>query len=166
MLANTKAQVEVKTPTTTLSVSRYNLDRLMRSSIMRATLGRSPLSLLNAYTAWLGHLMVAPGLQQQLFQLAVERSVQIGQYAANCALRGRAPEEPCISPLPQDKRFADPTWSEWPFSVIRQIFLMQQDWWEQATTLVPGVSPHNAREVSFLARQVLDQFAPTNFVAT
>jgi polyhydroxyalkanoate synthase len=31
---------------------------------------------------------------------------------------------------------------------------------------VPGVSVHNAREVSFLARQILDQFAPSNFVAS
>jgi polyhydroxyalkanoate synthase len=133
---------------------------------MRATLGRSPLSLLNAYTDWLGHLAVAPGVQQHLVGYMADRSMQLWQYALGCALRGATPEEPCITPLPQDKRFSDPAWSTWPFNVIHQAFLMQQDWWEQATTIVPGTSPHNAREMSFVARQLLDQVSPSNFVAT
>jgi len=133
---------------------------------MRTTLGRSPLSFVNACTDWLGHLAVAPGLQQQLLALAIDRSIQLWTYAATCALTGARQADPCVTPLPQDKRFADPSWSTWPFNVIQQAFLMQQDWWEQATTMAPGISPHNARAVSFLARQVLDQFAPSNFVAT
>ncbi len=148
------------------TVARSDLDRLVRSSIMRATSGRSPLSLLNAYTDWLGHLIVAPGFQQHMLELATKRSLQLWAYAANCAHLGAGPAETCVTSLPQDKRFADSSWSAWPFNVIQQAFLMQQDWWEQATTMVPGVSPHNAREVSFLARQALDQFAPSNFVAT
>ena len=143
---------------------------------MHATLGRSPLSVLNAYSDWLGHLAVAPGLQQQLFGFAIQRSVELWQYATGWALRGTAASEPCVAPLPQDNRFSDPAWSTWPFNFVHQAFLMQQEWWERATTSVPGVSPHNTREVSFLARQVrevsflarqvLDQFAPSNFVAT
>jgi polyhydroxyalkanoate synthase len=132
---------------------------------MHATLGRSPLSALNAFTDWLGHLGVAPGLQLQLLDLSVQRSLQLWQYAATCALHQRT-LPPCVAPLPQDKRFSDPAWSAWPFNVIHQAFLMQQGWWEQATMSVPGVSPHNAREVSFLIRQFFDQFAPSNFVAT
>ena len=133
---------------------------------MSATLGRSPLSLINAYTDWFGHLAVAPGFQQYLLELAIERSFQLCQYIVNCVFRGASQEESCIPPLLQDKRFSDPAWSVWPFDLIHQTFLMQQDWWSQATSMVPGVSPHNANEVSFLTRQLLDQFAPTNFVAT
>jgi hypothetical protein len=60
MLEKTKEpQVEVEKPTIAPSAARPDLDRLVRSSIMGATLGRSPLSLLNAYMDWLGHLMVA-----------------------------------------------------------------------------------------------------------
>jgi polyhydroxyalkanoate synthase len=101
-----------------------------------------------------------------LRQLAIERSFQFWTYAVTCALGGKAPDEPCVTPLPQDKRFSDPAWSKWPFNMIHQAFLMQQDWWERATKSVPGVSSHNAREVSFMARQILDQVAPSNFVAT
>jgi polyhydroxyalkanoate synthase len=148
------------------ATARSDLDRLVRSSIMRATFGRSPLSVLNAYSDWFGHLAVAPGLQQQLFGFAIQRSLQLWQYATGCAHRWAAATEPCVAPPPQDNRFSDPAWATWPFNVIHQAFLIQQEWWELATTMVPGVSPHNAREVSFLARQVLDQFAPSNFVAT
>jgi len=138
----------------------------VRSSIMRATSGRSPLSLLNAYIDWLGHLVVAPGFQQHMLEHAITRSQLLWSYAAQCMLGQGKSADPCVTPLPQDKRFADPSWSAWPFNLIQQTFLMQQDWWEQATATVPGVSPHNAREVSFLARQILDQLAPSNFLAT
>lgn len=133
---------------------------------MRATHGRSPISILNAYTDWLGHLAVAPSLQQHLLGVAAGRSMQLWQYAVSCALRGNPFQEACIEPLPQDKRFSDPLCSAWPFNVIQQAFLMQQDLWEQATTAFPGVSQHNARAMSFIARQVLDQYAPSNFIAT
>ncbi|WP_246789936.1 alpha/beta hydrolase [Bradyrhizobium sp. CCBAU 51765] len=133
---------------------------------MQATLGRSPLSVLNAYSDWLGHLAVAPGLRQQLLEFAIQRSLQLWQYATGCAVHGGTAPVPCVGPLPQDNRFSNPAWSTWPFNVVHQAFLMQEEWWGRATTAVPGVSPHNAREVSFLARQVLDQFAPSNFVAT
>jgi polyhydroxyalkanoate synthase len=146
------------------NITRNNFDRLVRSSIMHATLGRSPLSALNAFTDWLGHLAVAPGMQLELLDLSVQRSLQLWQYAASCALSGRTSPS-CVVPLPQDKRFSDPAWSAWPFNIIHQTFLMQQEWWDHATT-VPGVSPHNIREVSFLIRQLFDQFAPSNFVAT
>lgn len=134
--------------------------------MVRATCGRSPLSMLMAWTDWGGHLAIAPSLQQHLFGLAAERSMQLWRYASSCALQRTTPKDACVTPQPQDKRFSDPAWSTWPFNVIHQAFLMQQDWWEQATTIVPGVSPHNARGVSFVARQILDQFAPSNFVGT
>jgi hypothetical protein len=118
-LQHTKsAQIEIeKASTAPGSPVRTDLDRFVRSSIMRATLGRSPLSLLNACTDWLGHVAVAPGFQQHLLGLTIDRSMQLWQYAVNCAARGATPKEPCITPLPQDKRFSDPAWSTWPFNV-------------------------------------------------
>lgn len=143
---------------------RTDLDRFVRSSIMRLSLGRSPISLLNASTDWISHLALSLGLQQRLYGLALKRTAQLWEYAINCAFIGE--RERCVMPAPQDKRFAEPEWSTWPFNLIHQSFLMTQDWWERATTAAPGVSPHNAGEVSFLARQILDQFSPSNFIAT
>jgi polyhydroxyalkanoate synthase subunit PhaC len=73
---------------------------------------------------------------------------------------------PCISPLPQDKRFAHPGWQQPPFSAFQQSFLLWQQWWHNATVGVPGVSTKHERLVEFYSRQWLDMMAPSNFLAT
>ena len=73
---------------------------------------------------------------------------------------------PVIEPLPQDQRFSSPAWGQWPFNLYYQSFLLFQQWVQNATTGVRGVSPHAEQVVTFLGRQDLDRFAPTNFIAT
>jgi len=141
-----------------------DLDRFVRSSIMRFTLGRSPISLINATTDWLGHLLVSPGLQQQLFGLAVEQAIQLWLSAIDSQSFDKN-DPNCIGPT-QDKRFLEAEWSTWPFNYIHKSFLGMQDWWQIATTAVPGVSRHNAGELGFLVRQTLDQLSPGNFLIT
>lgn len=63
-------------------------------------------------------------------------------------------------------RFDDPAWREAPYGLIAQMFLLTQQWWHAATTGVPGVSRHHQDIVSFMARQMLDVAAPSNFIAT
>jgi len=145
---------------------RLDFDRWVRSSIARVTHGRSPISLATAWADWVGHLSVAPGLQQQLLGLAAERLTWLWHYAGANALQRSPDVKAAVAPQPNDKRFSDPDWLRWPFNVIHQAFLMHQDWWDRATTTVPGVSPHNARAISFATRQMLDLWAPSNFIAT
>jgi len=132
---------------------------------MRFTHGRSPISPLIAYIDWLSHLGFAPSLQQHLTALAIKRTIEIWRHACECMLGGD-PGKRCVEPLPQDKRFTDPAWTQWPFNIMHQSFLAQQDWWQQATSGVPGVSERNAQTLSFLTRQFLDMWAPSNFIAT
>ena len=69
-------------------------------------------------------------------------------------------------PSPGDRRFTDPAWRQWPFNLYEQSFLLVQEWWEAATTHVWGVSRHDETVVSFIARQLLDVIAPSNFPLT
>lgn len=143
-----------------------DFDRLVRAAVIQATFGRSPMSIFNACTDWLGHLLVSPALQASLLERAAENGLALWHYVASCSHAGGDAAEPCVRPQPFDTRFADPAWASWPFNLIHQAFLLQQDWWEYATTAVPGVSSHNRQEVSFLARQALDACAPSNFPMT
>ena len=153
-------------PARTPAFDPADFDRLLRSAVMRRTLGRSPVSLMTAMTDWLGHLALAPSVCWRLAEHAAGRSADFWRDAMIRACGGTPPESSSIAPLPQDTRFSDPAWQQWPFNVIHQGFLAQELWWEEATIGAPGMSRHNRQLVSFLARQWLDQFAPSNFFAT
>ncbi len=141
-----------------------SLDRLIDAQLGRFTLGLSPDSLMLAYLDWLVHLAWAPGKQLELLREAQRNLIRLGAYAAHAARDPRTP--PCIAPLPQDHRFTGAGWQQWPFNVVYQAFLLGQQWWHHATTDVQGVSPHHENVVSFIARQALDVFAPSNVLAT
>jgi polyhydroxyalkanoate synthase len=141
------------------------LDRALNYALSRVTLGLSPAALAEAYFDWLVHLAAAPGKQLQLSQKALRKALRLWHYAATCALTQRA-GHPCIEPLPNDKRFRADAWRAWPYNVIHQAFLLQQQWWHNATTGVRGVTPQHERQVEFATRQILDVLSPANFVLT
>ena len=128
------------------------------------TFGLSPPGLLLVYLDWLAHAAMSPGKQYDLIRKMWRKALRFGFYAAHSAVRSNTP--PAIAPLPQDQRFDDPAWQRWPFNLCYQSFLFAQQWLYNATSGVRGVSPHDEQVVTFIARQLLDVFAPTNFVWT
>lgn len=142
------------------------LDLLLNAWLGKFTGGISPAALGNAYADWLGHLALAPSKQQTLLEEAWKKIGRWQQYALQSAMAGGASEPPCIAPLPQDRRFDDPAWRRWPYNLIYQGFLLQQQWWHRATTGVRGVVPHHEDVVTFTVRQWLDMLAPSNFMLT
>ena len=138
-------------------------DRLLHAALGRMTSGISPAALALAWMDWSLHLAQSPGKWARLCDKALRKAGRFGDYAARAAA---GPAEPCIQPLPQDRRFDGAAWQQWPFNVIQQGFLLNQQWWHNVTTGIGGVAPHHEQVVSFVARQLLDMMSPVNFVAT
>jgi len=136
------------------------IDRKARADVTRLTMGLSPISIAMDYFDWLAHLAVSPGKQARMTEKALRKAVRLGIYAAESLANPDTPH--CIEPLPQDGRFAHETWRRWPYNVIYQSFLLNQQWWHNATTGVRGVSKHNEQAVTFITRQLLDMWSPSN----
>jgi polyhydroxyalkanoate synthase len=139
------------------------LDRALYAQIAWWTQGLSPASLAAAATDWLVHLAGSPDKQRELVIKAQRKLLRLAASAAASADQNGAP---CIAPLPQDRRFAAPEWQAWPFNLIHQAFLFEQQWWYNATTGVPGVTRHHEHVWTFAVRQALDMFSPSNFLLT
>ncbi len=138
-------------------------DHAFHAFLARLTGGISPAGLAEAFMDWGVHLTFSPGRQAELAALAMRQARRLADYAGRAAL---APEPPprCIEPQPQDRRFSDPSWRRWPWDVLHQGFLLQEEWWKAATTGVSGVTRAHERIVEFTTRQLLDIASPSNSV--
>jgi polyhydroxyalkanoate synthase subunit PhaC len=137
------------------------IDRSLHAGVARFSGGLSPAALADAYWDWASHFIYAPGKSMQLADKAARKALRFGNYAYRYAVEG-GNVPPCIEPLPQDHRFSGEAWSKWPFNFIYQGFLLQQQWWHNATTGLRGVSKHHEDMVEFASRQLLDTVAPSN----
>lgn len=146
---------------------------MILSLLAPLTGGQSPATLGSAFTDWWVHLAASPAKQIELAQFGVQQWRRLAGLAltdprhadAQTGLHSAAPAD-AQALLPQDKRFADPLWNDVPYQALAQSFLLAQQWWQCATTGVPGVSQHHEEMVSFSARQALDVLAPSNFIST
>lgn len=143
---------------------KNNLDRVIHAMEGRFNQGISPASITLAYLDWLIHLSHSPGKLGELSENLSRKHMAFLFWALRSSLDPKTP--PLIEPLAKDRRFSDPAWSSFPFNVMSQGFLMQEQWWHYATTGIPGVTPHHENVVAFAARQLLDMVSPTNFPAT
>ena len=140
------------------------LDRAANAHLARFTFGLSPYGLASSLFNWWVHLLGAPGKQLQLVEKAQRKNLRFLIYLGMLARNADA--APCITPLPHDHRFDHPGWRVWPYNLIHQGFLLNQQWWHNATCGIDGLGAHDARLVSFLTRQMLDLASPSNFLAT
>ena len=140
-------------------------DRSLHATIARFTNGLSPAALAHAYLDWATHLAYAPGKRLQLMDKAIRKSVRLVNYACRCGL-AQGKTGLCITPLPQDRRFVGEEWQQWPYNLIYQAFLLNQQWWHSATTGLRGISKQHEDMVEFGTRQMLDMISPSNFALT
>ena len=135
------------------------IDNAYKAGLARSTAGISPAGLSSLYYTWLSHLALSPGKQVELVEKGIRKAYRSSRYLQS-AMQDGAPC--CIEPLPQDHRFSHPGWSRWPFNFIQQNFLLTQQWWHNATTNIDGLSAEDERSISFIARQILDRYSPSN----
>jgi polyhydroxyalkanoate synthase len=140
------------------------IDRSLHAAAARFTFGLSPAALAEAWFDWATHLAAAPGKRIQLLEKAMKKAVRLALHSHAQALPSTSLR--CIEPLPQDHRFDAEAWQRWPYNIIYQSFLLQQQWWHNATTGVRGVSKQHERMIEFTARQLLDMLSPSNFLLT
>ncbi|MFO1217261.1 MAG: alpha/beta fold hydrolase [Burkholderiaceae bacterium] len=137
------------------------LDVPLKTAIARATHGISPAAVSAAMLDWWTHLMVSPGKQLALAESVTNKWLRYAMYLQQL---GTGQCVPCIPPAPEDKRFVHPQWRDEPFQAWSQAFLLWQQWWQEATTGVRGVSAHDEQVVSFVVRQAIDMASPSNSV--
>jgi polyhydroxyalkanoate synthase len=141
-----------------------DLDRALHAIMAKATQGISPISLALAFADWCMHLAISPAKWQQLIEKAWKKDVLWLEFAVRSTFGQTV--EPCIEPLEQDMRFRTDEWSRWPFNLLQQGFLLNQQWWHNAATGIDGVTSHHEQVVAFVTRQLLDMASPLNFIAT
>jgi polyhydroxyalkanoate synthase len=142
----------------------YQADRAFHAMLARFTSGISPVALLLAYIDWASHLAAAPQRQMEISQDALRSAKQFFEAALHWFSSKQGPWS-LIKPQPQDHRFAGQEWERPPFNLFAQAFLLNEQWWHNATTGLRGVAPRNEAIVEFSVRQVLDMLAPSNFAA-
>ena len=143
--------------------SPVDFDRTLHAQFAHLTQGISPASLASAYADWALHLAMSPGKLSGLWSTAQRQSMRL---ASQWAQGPFAADTHCIEPLPQDRRFEAAAWQRWPFNLVYQAFLLNQQWWHGATTGVEGVSAHHEQVTTFFTRQWLDMFSPSNYLPT
>ncbi len=141
------------------------LDKSVHAMAARFTGGISPSALAGAYADWAVHLASSPGKQVQLVGKAAKKALRLGTYAGHCAT-AQNNASPCIEPLPQDRRFQAEAWQKWPYNLMYQSFLLNQQWWHNATTGVRGVTRQHENVLEFATRQMLEVFSPSNNLFT
>ena len=139
------------------------IDRFYHYLLTKQMGGVSPAGLWLSYMDWAMHLSLAPGTQAKLAWRAMSDFVELQQYQVSALENGSGRH--CVDPAPSDRRFTHPDWERWPFNVLQQGFLLWEEWWDEATTNIRGVSRHHEKPVNFAARQLTDMFSPSNFPA-
>jgi polyhydroxyalkanoate synthase len=74
-----------------------------------------------------------------------------------------APEDPG----PKDRRFKNPMWDEHPyFNFIKQQYLINAEAIQTAVDAIEDMDGTEKKRLKYFAQQIVDMFAPTNFLAT
>ena len=116
-----------------------------------------------AATAYLTGMMQNPAkvMEQQVNYWG--KTLKAYAAAQQAAIKGEAlPAGPT-----KDRRFANAMWDTNPaFNYLKQQYLLNVESVETALSDMDTLDPDDRKRVGFFTRQIVDMFAPTNFLAT
>jgi polyhydroxyalkanoate synthase len=135
-----------------------SLDDSIHHHLAKSSMGISPIAIAIAMSDWLMHLSVSPGKQSMLMRKGLMLTADL--IAKNWNLNSGE-----SSPLVLDNRFDDPAWSNYPFSILKDIYMAHHDWWGEIVH-VDGVTKHHDELVRFYCKQILDALSPSNYSIT
>ena len=100
-------------------------------------------------------------LQKQFMdqQMSLWQSVLSKQKGQDAAFK--------VAPEPGDRRFSAPEWRESPiYDYVHQAYLLNTQYLKQLVEVIPSQDAKGKERMRFLARQIADAMAPSNFAAT
>lgn len=112
-----------------------------------------------------GEMMSADdqALRQALMQEWQGRHMQLWQQMLNADKNQSLPL--VVSASAGDRRFAHPAWKEsQPHDYLRQAYLLNAEYLQRFAGIAP--ESREKQKAVFLARQIMDAMAPSNFIAT
>lgn len=136
-----------------------SFDRLFHATIIQLCNWISPGNFIMSFTDWLIYLIFSPAKRIDLNKDAIQK---LGHLLLYLQQQFQGKSDPCIDVRQSDHRFQNELWSQFPFNVYTQSFLLTEAWWDNATTQLRGVSKHHETIVNFVTRQILDVFSPSN----
>lgn len=139
----------------------FMLDRVLRAQQAVLTGGLSPHAVTAAWWDWASHLARAPGKQWALAERAWIDAAKLSRFAWD-AMSAAAPTPAPFAPEPDDRRFDDPAWAQFPFNVMAQTQWAMERFWDDATTGVRGMSTRAAQRTRFMAGLALEAASPSN----
>lgn len=143
--------------------SHAGVDSFIHARQAKFTMNLSPVTQLLAVLDWWINLADSPGTQFRITEDLIDKAANFWDYTLRSLLKtGEKPEKSVIT----DRRFEAEAWQQPPFVFMHQAFLLAEQWWQNATHDIPGVSRHHQNVVSFMARQFMDLFSPANFLWT
>jgi poly[(R)-3-hydroxyalkanoate] polymerase subunit PhaC len=138
------------------------IDRTFQGQLARLTLGVSPVGITIAYLNWWAHWMLSPGHQSKSLLSGIDRCFQLMYFTLDVVVNADPPHG--VLPRPNDNSFRNTSLCVWPFNVMSEAFLHSREWLQESIAGVRGVPARQEQMLCFIGRQVLDMFAPNNFL--
>ncbi|MDQ2065722.1 class I poly(R)-hydroxyalkanoic acid synthase [Xinfangfangia sp. CPCC 101601] len=155
--ANLARMEELSTRLTTALANRRTSDP--------ALAGPSQEVYVKATAAYLAEMMQNPGkvIEQQVGYWGKT----LKHYADAQATLAKGTFEAPADKGPTDRRFANPLWDNHPFfNYLKQQYLFNSEALTTAVAGQEGLDPVDHRRADYFIRQIIDLFAPTNFLGT